>query len=423
MRVVEHAAGGELTIDGASLTFPLTTSMTQLRLVANTREAAFTVQRAVVKPRWISLPSKTLWIDAVELERPLLRITRTKAGTWVWPVIRISPSIEPILASTQPAGTNPAAWQIHVASLNIVDGVVELLDEKPSTPFHGVLDHVTLALGPVTVPLNGGSWTSGGMSFAVRGKVIGDQGAAAPLYCSGWLDLSVNDLQASCRLEPLALAAFEPYYHGPAELRVYTTTLTATSLWSARSNEFNSRLQLELGDLTEGDFSVRGRTIIDLKRLTGGQAPHLSGEISMSGLLTEPAKWRAEFIAGDEPVQGLVKRLLDRNVQALRLSMFGSQSRVYLTPSNKQAMTDIEATSREVQEALELLASSPQEATVAAAAPVSPPALGEATLPVATPESAVQVGAAAASPAAPAAPPALQPVSSSPPEHAASPAR
>ena len=104
MRVVEHAAGGELTIDGASLTFPLTTSMTQLRLVANTSESAFTVQRAVIKPRWISLPSKTLWIDAVELERPLLRITRTKAGTWVWPAIRISPSIEPALASTQPAG-------------------------------------------------------------------------------------------------------------------------------------------------------------------------------------------------------------------------------------------------------------------------------------------------------------------------------
>jgi hypothetical protein len=410
MREVERIAGGELSIGGARLSFPLTTTLTNLRLVNNTAESALSIQKAVIRPRWLSVPSRILWVDALEIERPLLRLTRTGSGTMLWPNIPSGLTAESASSLADPLLTTASSWRIHIDAIKIADGVVEFIDEKPALPFHGVLDHVSLVIGPLTIPFESphlSAVSSGmgqaGMSFAVRGEIVGSGGAAAPIYCSGWLDRAAKDLQASCRLEPLPLAAFEPYYHGPSELRVYTIALNSTSQWWARSNEFTGRLQLELDHLSEGDLSIRGRTIMDFKKITDGREPRLSGEISLTGPLDSPRQWHAEFLPGDNQMQQWVKRLLDRGVEIITFPFLGNRLPISIAPASKATMTDIEAASKEVQEALEILAFPTTEEVLPAATVVR----GEpGTLePESVPGTPITLPERAASPATPAASP------------------
>ena len=454
---IERAAGGKLVIGSARLSFPFTTTLTGIHLSTNASETAVSIQRAVVKPRWLSWPSRTLWVESLELEQPLLRLTRTKAGAILRPNVPA-----PLSGSIGSTGTGASAnlkpppifssWRVQIESLRVADGIVEFVDEQPAATFHGVLQQVSGVVGPVTIPLNG-AWPArvgfstvsaaqpglsttprrgpegaarAGMSFAVRAELIGYGGNAAPLYCSGWLDPAVKDLQASCQLEPLALEAFEPYYHGPSELRVYTTTLDSTSQWSAKANELTGRIQVRLDHLSEGDLSVHGQTIINFKRLTGGQGPHLSGEIRLTGPLDHPRQWHAELQPGDPQVQELVTRLLKRDVEVIRIPLWGGRLHVGLVPASRAMMTDVEATSKEVQEALEILAAPAPEEVPEAATSVAvegaaqgpaPATALEATPPPAMPVPTMPGGEAGSRPtpgAAAAPPPASPPAGSAP---------
>jgi hypothetical protein len=436
--IVQRAAGGEIAVDRAQLSFPLTTTLTGLRLVSNTPQAAVAIQQAVIVPRWhVSVPSKTLWLERITINRPALRLTRTTAGTLLWPALPQAAGA----ASAGPAQTSsvmgrplPSSWKIYVESLQVLDGVVEIVDERSSKVFRGMLDHVSFDLGPVTIPLE----SSPQLTVAVRAKVIGDVGRAAPLYCSGWVDIAERDLQVSCKLDPLPLAAFEPYIRGAPEVRVYETTLAFTSQWSARANALLGRIQLELANLHEGGLSVGGRTIVDVKKLPTGSGRRLTAEISMSGPLDDPHRWRAEFLPGNEPVQELVDRLMEHGVQVVRLPLWTGHLPMSVVPASHATMTGIEAAAKEIREALEILAVPMPEAlpptgpeAVVATTPAEPavpsPAMGDAAPSTAVPAGppaappAVQSSTAptAPAPAPPTTPPvatAVEPLSESPPE-------
>src|SRR3989338_7087811 len=68
MRVVESAVGGTLRIHDARLAFPLTTTLLGVRDVNSSPEASFSIQKVVIVPRWVSVPSKTIWLDTVRIE-------------------------------------------------------------------------------------------------------------------------------------------------------------------------------------------------------------------------------------------------------------------------------------------------------------------------------------------------------------------
>lgn len=374
MRMIERLVGGKMSIGGVHVAFPLTTTLTELRSVHRSPESTFSIQRTVIQPQWLSLTSRMLWVETLEIERPVLRLTRTKAGTILWPRLPRPGSTDDVQRSVAPPPT-PAAhplWQVHIGSVRIVDGAVVFMDETPSPPFSCVLDHLSLILGPVTIPAS-----TFRASFAIRGELIGYGGIAAPLYCSGWFDLSTRDLGASCRLEPLALAAFEPYYHGTPEVRVYTTTIASTSRWSAKSNLLEGRVQLKLENFSEGDLSVRGRTIFDAKRITEGRASEVRGEIDLSGPMDNVREWRAQLLPGDEQVQQVVKRLLSRGVNVIKVPLWGSTLHVNLAAATPSTMTDIEAASTEIHEALEILALPvPEEAPAPTQASATEPTTG-----------------------------------------------
>ena len=397
---VEHATGGDLFIEQARFSFPLTTTLTGVRFAQNTEEAAFSVQRIVIRPRWVWLASRTLWLDSLDIKGPLVRVSRSRAGTTRWPA-----APQPFTPRA-PLGVVP--WRVHIGSVNVADGALELQDREPAQPFHGVLDHLSLSMGPLALPprevprpaqtkRRGAS-----MSFAVRGRFAGHQGDTAPFYCSGWTDLTAKDLQASCQVEPLPLAAFEPYFTGRTQLRAYTTTITSTSHWSAKANDLTGRVQLELGNLTEGDFSFRGRTVVDVRRMAGGPELRLSGAIVLHGPLDRPDEWDAEFLAGDPRVQLLVERLFEYGVRLIKVPFGRYMMYVRIAPATPEMMTDIEAVSREVQEALELLAQPPVAEPASAAQAKAEPVTAAVTTPA---EPATPPAAAGTAPSEPAAPP------------------
>ena len=374
IRAVEYALKGKLSIGGARLSFPLTTTLTHLRLADNTAETAFSLQRVVIKPRGISLASRTLRLGIVEIQRPFWRVTRLKDGTVLWSVHQAKAGqteLKPDAPVEHRASSSPSSWRIVVETIKVVDGVLEFFDERPSMPFHGILDHSSFVMGPITMVLADAALPpspfttvaspeiqAAGLSFAGRTQLVGEAGAAASLYCSGWLDIAAKDLQTSCRLEPIALAAFEPYYHGPSQLRVSTAMLSSTSQWGARSNNFTGRIQLELSNFSEG-LSIRGRTIIDAKNATAGKEPRLSGEIYVTGPLDNPREWHAEFLPGDDQVQQLIKRLLDHGVEMIKIPFPGGPLHMSIAPASKATMTGMEAASREVEEALDILSTPP----------------------------------------------------------------
>jgi hypothetical protein len=364
---IEHATGGDLLVDRTRLSFPFTTTLTGIRTAHHTEGAALSIQRIVIRPRWLSVPRRTIWLDAVEIERPLVRVTRSRKGVTHWPAIRRPFRWDAAL------GLLP--WRVRADSIIIADGTLEFLDYEPAAPFHGVLDHVSMSLGPALLPLREAhrvaqaEGRSVSLSFAVRGRFASRQGGTSPYYCSGWVDLSAKDLQAACQVEPVPLAAFESYVRGETQLRAYSTTIQSASHWVAKSNQLNGRLQMQLGNLTEGDFSFRGRTVLDVKKMFGTRTGRLIGSMTFKGPLDHPEQWEVEFVAGDPQVQALVERLFEYGVRVIKVPIGSHALYVRIAPSTPEMMTDIEAVSREVEEALQLLA----EPAVEVSPPPAPP--------------------------------------------------
>ncbi|MBI4597774.1 MAG: DUF748 domain-containing protein [Candidatus Omnitrophica bacterium] len=365
LRAIRQLAGGAVSVGRVRLSLPFTSTLSHLRLRTNTEERAFAIQRATVVPRRFSIPTKTLWIDAVTIDQPVIRATRTREGAWRWP--SVSPP-----GGALPA---PAGWQLSIDSLHIVDGSLIFVDEQPAKPFHGMIDHLSLSAGPITAPLRDLP-----ISFAVRGELAGDAGHAAPFYCSGWIAPVAGDLQGSCQLEPLPMAALESYLRGPRRIRVYGTTLQITSQWSAAGNVLQAKVQLELGHLTGEDFSVSGRTIFDVKQFGRNREFSLRGEINLIGPMEQPQAWHAEFVAGDDQVQSMTNRLLDRGVEIVQLPLWGHRLNLSLVPATEATMTEIEATSKQIKEALEVLAMPAEEPSQAPVELPSVPAIDDAVL-------------------------------------------
>jgi len=382
VRMVESALGGTLRIQHARLSFPLTMTFTGVSSANRRAESLLMMPRVVIKPRWLSAASRTVVLDQVIIERPLLRVMRSHAGEMVWPPLSTQSPLEP------PAAPDPF-WRVQIRSLVIADGTIEFLDRQVQPPFHGVLHHLSVDLGPLTIPGGGPQ-----LSFAVRGEFVGHSGEAAPVYCSGWGVLTESDFQASCQLQPLALSAFEPYYQqGNVKLRVYSATLKSTSQWVVGSNAFEGHVQMELGNLTEGDLSIRGRTLVDVKKLASGDKPQMSAEVKITGPLNDPAAWRSEFVPGDTTAQQLVRPLLERGIEMITIPFGGQQLKVSLTLASPSTMTDIEEASKQVEQELEILATpaaEPAEPAVPVTAPVeaAPPAPAEGALPATPPSPA-----------------------------------
>lgn len=373
MRTIRYVLGGDVSVRGVRLAFPLKTALLDVRSLNNTERSAITIQRIVIAPRWLSIPTRTLWLDTVDIERPIIRVSRTRDGTAVWPMVPRGAGAGEPPETAPPLRAGPFVRTIRIDSLRIVDGVFEFIDERHEQTFHALVDHVSLHLGPLTIPVDGLH-----TSFALHAKLTGSSGDAAPVYCSGWFDTQRRDLQASCQLEPLPLMIFEPYFRGKPIIRPYAVTAQSSSHWLARENRLEAKVHVELNNLEEGDLSIGGRTIIDVKRMTRGREPRLRGEFGVRGDLDRPSGWQVDFRAGDAPMQELVERFEEQRITKLSVPLFGRRVNIDLAAGGPEIGDDMEMAGKEIREALELLAEEPPPAPDAITAPAEsvPPETG-----------------------------------------------
>ena len=391
---LHQLAGDALTIGQIRLGFPLQVILLDVRLASGNPGTVVSSDRIIISPVWLSWPDKVVWLRQLDLQGLRLQFRRTRQGILVQPAFHAplpshstpSNQHDPPLAVARPARDAAFPWRVAIQTLHVSEGTVEFVDENSSQPFRGALTHLFLVGGPLAMPLK-----MEPLTLAVHGHVVGHQQHEASVYCSGWMDLQAKNVDASCQLEPLRLAAFEPYYQGPAQMR-YDATLKATGHLVAKANALDGRVQLEVGNLSDADLAFLGKTLGDAKKLVSGSQPALTGEIQLSGSLDQPLEWRFQLVPGNEIVQHLVKPLLDRGIEIIRIKVGKQTIPVGLMPATEATKADSEAAKQHVQEALQLIA------------PTSPPA--------ATPEA---VGPSPQSPAATPEPPRTSVQSSEPP--------
>jgi hypothetical protein len=409
---VRRVVGNTLVIGRIRLGFPLKLICSDVVLVAKNPGTIVSIRQLAISPLWWSWRRKTVWLRRLEVEEPRMRVRRTQQGTLLWPVLEPLGQA-PTTASAPPAsgsalgdhGPTGSAWTVVIQTLQVSGGTIEFVDEKRPTPFRGSLSELSIVGGPVSFPSGAER-----VSVAIQGRLVGNQQHAASVYCSGWLDADKRDGDVSCQLDPLRLAAFEPYYQGPLQVRVYDATLKATSQVTAKANQLDGRVKLEIGNLSEADLSVLGTTLVDIKELAGGAERVLTGELQISGPLDRPNAWSFQLVPGNEIVQRLVTPLLNRGFQIIRIKVGEQTIELGLTPATEEAMSNIEAVSKEVEEHLSILAP-PSPAVETPTTEVSTPEAPEASSQEASPQpSATPASDAPASqqPSLPTAPPASE---------------
>lgn len=337
VRQLTRHSKGQVAVGRATLQLPFTLVLDDVHMAADSPRALLRAKRIILTPRWCSWTRRTLWLEAVEVEQPSLRFARTQDGTLAWPSLNLQ-----VLASADP-DASPPAWRVVIQTLRLVNGSVVFLDAQPPTPFQGEVAELGLVGGPFELPP-----TSVQRSFAVQAKVIGAKERSAAVYCSGWLALGDRGLDIACRLDPLPLAAFAPYYDRPGALqvRVYDATLKATARLTAKSNQLDGRVQLEIGNLSEADLSVFGRTVADVKQLAGEGPPVLSGEVQIAGALDRLDQWELALIPGNEIVRDLIKPLLDRRIGTMPVRLGEQTIPVGIAPATEEAMSSVSAVSQ-----------------------------------------------------------------------------
>lgn len=370
---VSRLPGGELTVGPIHVGFPFSVSISDVAFVSGTPGTVLTIHRIIARPVGISWRRKTVWLSRLALEEPHLQFHRTQQGMLEWPPLdRLSQlgvhaqGTTPQSAPTLPAGG--ATWRAVIHTLQISEGVLEFLDQHPAKPFRGVLSHLSFVGGPIAWPFHFDR-----CSLAIQGQLIGDQQHSAPAYCSGWIDLQAKNLEVSCKLDPLRLAAFEPYYdEGPLQVRVYDATLEATTHLTAKSNALDGRVQLMISHLSEADLSYQGRAIADIKKLVGGSEGTLRGEIQITGQLDHPKEWQVQLVPGNEVVQRLVSPLVARGIEIIQIKVGTQTIQVGLAPATEAAKSSMEATSQTVKDTLQVLAPTPPPPQGPAAEPTPP---------------------------------------------------
>jgi len=354
-RMLGQMTGNTATIGRVQIGFPFRLVLVDVKLSQANPGASMSSRQIVISPRWLSWRKKMIWINRLNIDEPRIQFRRTQDGRLDLPLRPpTAPAPSPVgeASATPTASVTPTSWQTVIETIQVLGGTIEFVDERPAQPFRGALTGLSFVGGPVAIPPR-----SDQILLAVQGRLVGHQGHAAPMYCSGWLNLMAKDLAVSCRLEPLQLAAFEPYYQqGPVQVRAYDATIKATSHATAKANDLHGGVQLEIGNLSEADLSVLGATLVDIKQVAGEGESTLTGEIQIAGPLDYPTQWRFQLVPGNTIVQRLVKPLLDRGVEVIRIKVGKQMIQMGLTPATESAISSIETITKQVEEALEILA-------------------------------------------------------------------
>jgi uncharacterized protein involved in outer membrane biogenesis len=340
-----------LSASKASISFPNKIILSNVTFEQPRPGTNFSIKKATLLVRWISFKSKKIWLKKANLEGLEIAARRAQSGRFYFPRLQAQASASTVNSD------KPTKWQFLIDSLEISDGTINYLDEKPEEAFQGTLSDLSIAAGPISFPI-----TSDKISLAMQGTITGFKELSSAIYCSGWMDLASSSFDSSCKLDALKLAAFQPYYpNGPLKKREYDATVAATGAFSARENQLNGKLQLRIDGLSEEDLSVLtklsalSKPLANFKNPSKDSEAKLSGEIQISGPLNNWKEWKLQLSPGNEIVQELLNPIIERG-KGLNIKVGSEKIPVDLATSTEAVMSGIEEASKTVQEDLKLLA-------------------------------------------------------------------
>lgn len=352
---LQQIPGQPLTIGRLRVAFPATLVLSDVRLVDEHPGTLIGAKEIAISPLWLSWEHRTLWLRKLSVRGLILHARRTAQGTVIKPVPdALVPTVQPAEGAADTGVVVSAKWtpwRVIVQTFEVNEGAIEFVDEKNIRPFQGSATRVFLVGGPVSVPFEGQPLT-----FAVQGVLSGASHHAAPWYCSGWVNVQQPRVDVSCQLEPLRLAAFEPYYQKPLPQKLYDARVSARGRLVVKNNEVNGRIQLEIDQFSEADLESLGKAGDSIRKLAGEGQRTLSGELRLAGSLDKTSEWRWQLVPGNELVQRLMSPVVGRGIEFIRVRIGSVVIPVGLVPATEATKADSAAAKQEVQDALSVIA-------------------------------------------------------------------
>jgi len=346
---ITDASEGRLTIRQITVQIPLSLVFSGVE-IATEPGIRLSSERVVLTPRGVSWAERLIRFKTLELYHPHLQCQRLSSGAVRWPDVSIiSQTIQRALGPSHAPSvlaSSPTGWRVRLDTVRVVDGILDYVDEHAPQPFRGALTNVSVVGGPVIMPV-----VDQPVSLAIQTTLVGHAQHTATLYCSGWVNAPRRDVNMSCQMDPLRLAAFDPYYKGSWQVRVYNATLKLSGTLVSKNNALEGRAQMEIGNLSDADLSMLGDA-------THRADAVLTGEVQWSGPLDQPAQWSWQLVPGNDIVQRLLRPLLNRG---LRIRVGTQTIPVGLTPADELTMSAIEAGKKQVEENLRIIAPAPVE--------------------------------------------------------------
>lgn len=337
-------SGGRLHVGHCELRFPLTFILADVQLINALPGQMLRCDRVRLTPVWGWWPTRTIYLRELVYEGLNVQFSRTQDGTVLWPIVETPPPDEPAESGS------PRGWRFVIGNVRVTDGSLEFVDRRPPTVFHGGLMDLQLSVGPIVFPFDDSR-----MSLAMQARVVGHDALSAPLSCSGSVAEDAADFTIACRLDPLHLSAFTPYYPGRWPERLQGGAIQATSQLRARNNRLEGRVQLRINGISPDALALRHRQLLrDETPRTAGD-DELVGEIQIEGALDHPEGWQVQLAPGNAIAQQLVEPLMRRGRRQLPIALGGQAMMIALTPATEAIMISIEAAANTVEQALDLL--------------------------------------------------------------------
>ncbi len=259
---------------------------------------------------------KRLVIRNVVLEQPRVTVHRDADGRWNLPPLR-----RPSAASSVAGRAVPAAkprWSIAVLAAHVKQGVLVLDDQRIRDGFHGEVVDWDLAVRQPLMPWHG--WRT---QVETRGTAVLRAGhSTAPLALTGWVDLQAKDLDGTLTVKDFDIGAVEHYINqGRLTLRFYQAQASMTARLKAVRGDFTADCQTTLTNLTDGEVSIKGVRVLDVKDAVGGPDRIVHLHIVLRGPLQRPRAWRPRFIPTGEQTIKLLRPLFEGRKETIILKV------------------------------------------------------------------------------------------------------
>ncbi len=303
---------GVTSVGRITLTFPPGIALQHVRWQdAITAEPILRAHRIVLQPSWGALLMGRLFLTSLTIRGAELHVVRNPDKRWN---VMLNPQSSS-WARLQDAILRHflREGRLGAQRVRLLNGVIVIEDQAVRPPVTLRMEHVTLRVWASPLPPR--LWRT---RFSIEGILRAQpEGPPSPFRLVGWLDPLARDLEATFHIGEVELKPLHPYYQGKVtSVHAYAGRLTLQGEAKAKQNELTATCHLTLSNLTQGDISILGRTIVDVGNSLQGTQGTLASEILVRGPLDQPAQWRYELGPNQAPLILLFLPLMELSGQA-----------------------------------------------------------------------------------------------------------